>query len=68
MATTNEALDIRTRIQLAKEWLQEYENETIAAAVNFIFAIYYCNMICSAYQRKISGGCTIRPGGDSSLP
>jgi hypothetical protein len=28
MATPNEALDTKTRIRLAKEWLQERENET----------------------------------------
>ena len=28
MATPNEALDTKTRIRLAKEWLQEHENET----------------------------------------
>ena len=28
MATPNEALDTKTRIRLAKEWLQERENKT----------------------------------------
>ena len=28
MATLNEELDTKARIQLAKEWLQEHENET----------------------------------------
>ena len=32
MATPNEDLDTKARIQLAKEWLQEHENESIATA------------------------------------
>jgi hypothetical protein len=32
MATLNEDLDTKARIQLAKEWLQEHENESIATA------------------------------------
>ena len=27
MATPNETLDLHTRIQLAKEWLQEHDNK-----------------------------------------
>ena len=32
MATLNEELDTKARIQLAKEWLQEHKNESIATA------------------------------------
>ena len=32
MATPNEDLDTKARIQLAKEWLQEHKNESIATA------------------------------------
>jgi hypothetical protein len=32
MATPNEDLDTKARIQLAKEWLQEHENESITTA------------------------------------
>ena len=32
MATLNEELDTKARIQLAKEWLQEHENESIVTA------------------------------------
>ena len=32
MATLNEDLDTKARTQLAKEWLQEHENESIATA------------------------------------
>ena len=32
MATPNEDLDTKARTQLAKEWLQEHGNESIATA------------------------------------
>jgi hypothetical protein len=58
MATPNEALDIKTRIQQAKEWLQQHENETITTAAR-IFKINRSSLsysIQKANNNRTPGG------------
>ena len=56
MATPNEALDTKTRIRLAKEWLQEHETESITTAAR-IFKLNRTSLSYSIQKAKN------RPGG-----
>jgi hypothetical protein len=55
MATPNEDLDTKARTQLAKEWLQEHENESIATAAR----IFKLNRTSLSYSIRKANN---RPG------
>lgn len=62
MATPNDTLDVHTRIQLAKDWLQEHDNKD----EKLVTAVRIFNVIPSSLSYSVTYATNRTPGGGKS--
>jgi hypothetical protein len=63
MATPNDALDVHTRIQLAKDWLQEHDNKD----EKLVTAARIFNVIPSSLSYSVNYATNRAPGGANRI-